>query len=310
MKVLNLVTNERSPFYQDQVHILEEMGVYQTTVSPRRVGSDPFGTYGTRSLVDYLPLLTDTLKESLKKYDVLHANYGLTAPFALAQLRRPVVISFWGSDLIGHYGWFNKSCARYGDEVIVMSKEMAKRFDEDVHIIPHGVDIHMFRPIDQPEAVADIGWDPSSKHILFPYPGRRDVKNHDLAVAVADRVDETLDDRVELHVLNGVEHDRVPLYMNAADVMIMTSKREGSPNTIKEALACNLPIISTDVGDVAERLSNVDLSYVCNEEDEFVERISSVIERGGRSNGRDHVRHLSLENMGERILDVYEQALS
>jgi len=74
-------------------------------------------------------------------------------------------------------------------------------------------------------------------------------------------------------------------------------------------LACNLPVVATDVGDVSERVSGVELSYACTDEEGLTEKLRLVLEQEARSNGRSHARDLSLERMGERIESVYERAL-
>ena len=93
--------------------------------------------------------------------------------------------------------------------------------------------------------------------------------------------------------------------MNAADALLLTSKLEGSPNTVKEAMACNLPVVSTDVGDVRTRLENVTPSAVCTSEAELVDRLVEVLETGERSNGRTHVETVSWDRMADEIIQVY-----
>jgi len=110
--------------------------------------------------------------------------------------------------------------------------------------------------------------------------------------------------------MSDVDHDRVYLYMNAADVLLLTSRREGSPNTVKEALACNLPVVSTDVGDVRTQLDGVSPSAVCDGDRELVDELVDVLDAGERPDSHEKVqREMSIDRMGERILDVYESAL-
>jgi len=113
-----------------------------------------------------------------------------------------------------------------------------------------------------------------------------------------------------LHAVTGVPHEEMPTHMNAADALLLTSKREGSPNSVKEAMACNLPVVATDVGDVADRLRDVTPSHVCRSDAELVDGLVDVLDRGVPSNGRAAIEPLGLERMAARIRDVYENALA
>jgi glycosyltransferase involved in cell wall biosynthesis len=304
-QVLNLVTNDEARFYRQQVDVLERQGVETTTLAvptgslPWRSGDD------TRSLVDYLRLYPRALRHSFGRYDLVHANYGLTAPAALAQPNHPVVVSLWGSDLFGTFGRLSRFCAHHADAVIVMSDEMAAALDDDCEVIPHGVDLSLFHPIPTAEARETLGWRPDARHVLFPYPPDADVKDYPRAERVVAAARERLDSDVELQTVSGVPHDRMPLYMNAADALLLTSRHEGSPNVVKEALGCNLPIVATDVGDVSLRLDGVDPSAVGETDEELVDGLVDVLGNPRRSEGRASVQSLSLERMGEQIRGVY-----
>jgi glycosyltransferase involved in cell wall biosynthesis len=310
MNVLNIVTNQNINFFKNQVGELNQRGIRSSVITPRQQRADELGSAeNSRSVLDYVPLYGKAIKNGLDDYDLVHANNGLTAPFAIGQPCRPIVLSLWGSDLMGKYGRLSRYCARFFDEIIVMSEAMKDELGLDAHVIPHGVDLEAFHPIPQQFAREAVGWEPERKHVLFLYDPRREVKNYPLAERVVDRVNDEFTEQIELQVPFPIDHEMVPMYMNAADVLLMTSRREGSPNTIKEALACNLPVVATDVGDVSERVSGVELSYACTDEEGLTEKLRLVLEQEARSNGRSHARDLSLERMGERIESVYERAL-
>jgi glycosyltransferase involved in cell wall biosynthesis len=308
MNVLNLVSNADARFYEQQVETLERRGIDCATKTPP---GDHLAREDVteRSVGDYLKFIPQVLYESLDDYDVVHANYGLNAPMALAQMRLPVVLSLWGTDLFGEYGWLSKRCAHHCDEVIVMSEEMARELDQPCHVIPHGIDMERFAPRPKDETRAAVGWDREVRHVLFPYPPSHEVKNHPRAQCAVERANQRVASDVELQVVYGVSHAEIPTYMNAADALLLTSDHEGSPNSVKEALACNLPVISTDVGDVGERLDGVSPGAVCDSDDELVAELVDLLEEPRKCDGRDAVRDISLQTMGERIEAVYESVV-
>lgn len=301
MHVLNLTSKANSPPFELQVAALEERGIECTTVQvPGTVTAD-----SSRSVLDYVRFHPTVLKESFGSYDLIHANYGLTAPFALTQPRLPVVLSLWGTDLDGDLGWVSKLCANFCDATIVMSERMERELDQDCHVIPHGVDFDQFGPMPRSEAIDRVGWDPDAKHVLFPYKAERDVKNYPRAERIVDAVRTDVPEPVRLQTARDVPHDEMPTYMNAADCLLLTSDREGSPNVVKEAMACNLPVVSVDVGDVRERLDGVEPSEVCRNDRELRLALFSILNGGGRSNGREQAEEISTEWMAARIHQVY-----
>ncbi|MFC7045384.1 glycosyltransferase family 4 protein [Halobacteriaceae archaeon GCM10025711] len=310
MSVLNLSTNVKARFFDEQLRALERRNVRSTTLG---VPGDQWETQSdtrSRSLVDYARFYPTVLRHALRNYDVLHANYGLTAPFGLAQPRLPTVLTLWGSDLFGRYGSVSRLAARYYDAVVVMSEEMARALDVDAHVIPHGVDLDRFRPIDREAARREVGWDPDGLHVLFPYSPNRSVKNYPLAERVVDATETELDREITLQTLSGVPHERMAYYYNAADALLLTSRREGSPNSVKEAMACNVPVVATAVGDVPERLAGVSESVVAESDDELVAGLADVLAGDRRSDGRDAARAVSLDRMGGRLVEVYEQVIA
>jgi glycosyltransferase involved in cell wall biosynthesis len=292
------------PFFDQQCRILVQKGVsIETLEVPGRSH-----TGESRTLLDYIRFYPSVLRASFEDYDIVHANYGLTGPLALAQPHRPVVLSLWGSDLMGDLGWVGRYSARLSGEVIVMSEEMNAELNRDAHVIEHGVDFERFRPMSQSDAQREVGWNPLEKHVLFPYRPSRSVKNYPLAERVVTQADAELSEPVSLHAVYDVPHEKMPVYMNAADALLLTSRREGSPNSVKEAMACNLPVIATDVGDARKRLTEVSPGGVADTESELVARLTETLSSGKRSDGREAISDLSLDQMGERLLEVYKKA--
>jgi glycosyltransferase involved in cell wall biosynthesis len=307
MNVLNLVTNQHAQFFEHQVETLRELDVASTTVAVPGQRRETDDGMADRSVFDYVRFYPRVLRHAFDGHDLVHANYGLTAPAALAQPTRPVVLSLWGSDLFGDLGWVSRWCARRADAVIVMSEEMATALEPiETHVVPHGVDLERFRPMPQTLARERVGWDRDGIHVLFPYARGRPVKDYPRAESVVQAAGHRLDVDVTLQTLSGVAHDLMPLYVNAADALLLTSRHEGSPNSVKEAMACNLPVVSTDVGDVERLLADVSNSAVCSTDEELIAALVRVLERDTPSDGRAHVEPLGMQRMGERIVDVYE----
>jgi glycosyltransferase involved in cell wall biosynthesis len=309
MRVLNLVTNSDARFFKQQRRALGERGVEETTLSVPGTHAHEDGKTKTRNLSHYVRFTVPAVCHAFGEYDLVHANYGLTAPPAVVQPRLPVVVSLWGTDLMGPYGWVSRACVRFADAVVVMTEEMASALDRECHVIPHGVDLDRFRPEPQPRAQAVLGWNPDAKHVLFPYPRERTVKNYPRAKRIVESASASLDDPVELHTVSGVPHSRMPTYMNAADALLLTSHREGSPNSVKEALACNLPVVAVDVGDVRTRLDGVDPSPVSQSDAELAGELETILRTGARSNGREAVRDVSVQSTSTRLYDVYRSVV-
>lgn len=301
LRVLQLVTTPR-PFFDQQVRVLEERGVTCTVVQvPRTAAGRGPGSY----IRFYKRVLEETTFES---YDLVHVNYGLLGPVGLAQPTRPVVLTVWGSELMGDIGWLDRVtrfAARRSDAVVVPTEGLARALSAPHTLVPFGVDTELFRPIDRATARERLGWDPEETIVLFPYDSERRVKNYPLARRVVDRL--PMD--AELRTVSGRPYEEMPIVMNACDALLVTSRHESGPMVVREAAACNLPVVSTDVGFAADVLANVENSYVARSEDDLVDRLARVLRSGDRSNGRTAVSHLGLDEMGERLLGVYRSAL-
>lgn len=271
------------------------------------------------------------LYQMVEDADLVHAHYGYCGWLARCQMRKPVVVSFMGTDLLGAPDsngqvdylsrlvvqvdrWF----ARTVDAVIVKSQEMADLVKPvHAHVVPNGVDMELFQPTDKEHARAELAWPADRRYILFPGNPANPRKGYPLAesaVFLAREKLESLPDDIptRLVVLHNVPPDQVPLYMNACDAMLMTSLNEGSPNVVKEAMACNLPIISVSVGDTAELLDGVPGYHVCPRDasalaDGLVATLTTPVTADGRAALLRH--RLDLESVAQRLLAIYEETL-
>ena len=255
--------------------------------------------------------------------ELVHAHYGLSGAAAL-RVPLPLVVSFCGDDLLGRPDArgrlsfksralipLSRLAARRAHGVIVKSSEMAAVLTgiRDVHVIANGVDLSRFVPEPRDAARAALGWPSDPPVLLFAADPAEERKNWPLAVAVRD----ALAARGLAIRLEAVHHrpqaDMVRA-MSAADVLLLPSYHEGSPNVVKEAMAMNLPVVAAPVGDCRERLRDVTPSAVAERTVEaFAKATSQVLASGQRSNGREVIaRTLSLAAVAERVRGVYEQA--
>lgn len=302
MKVLSIVSNRYASFYQSQTEAIESQSVNIEHIYPRKQTADTEEKQKlTRTRMDYIAMYRDIWRESLKSYDLIHANNGTVLPFALAQPKRPLVVTLWGSDLMGNSNWPTRHLAGLADHVIVPSKKMLEYLDCDATVIPFGVDTNVFYPMSKEKARERIGWDKEKKIVLFPASPNRPVKNFELAKAVV----ESLSSDVELRVLTGVPYERVPYYMNASDAVLLTSRRESGPMVVKEAALCNVPVVSTDVGFCSEVLSDISNSEVGTSKSDLVKELNIVLSTSERSDGWKHSDEWSQNRMAEEIITVY-----
>jgi teichuronic acid biosynthesis glycosyltransferase TuaC len=255
--------------------------------------------------------------------DLVHAHYGFVGMVARTQWKVPIVVTYHGSDILG---WINsrgererlgaliagmgRVLARCVDAAIVQSDEMAgKLHRSNAYVIPHEVDLKVFQPTEREQARTKLGLNPFKKYLLFAANPKVGVKRFPLAAAVAECLAKE-DRSIELLVVSKESQERLALYMSACDALIFPSFQEGSPNIVKQAMACNLPIVSTDVGDVRQIIGSTQDCYLCNPSvPEFAARIREILVHRKRTNGREHIRHLESSAVAQKVIEVYEEVL-
>jgi len=304
------------PFIVRQVEFLRRAGVEIEVFSFR----------GAKNPLNYLRAWWRVQQKLWKgAYDVIHAQWGQSAPTALPT-RRPLVVTFRGGEgegIVGDYGrrhgmyTFNGFVlrlvsglvARRADELVVVSSHMKAYLPKRrVHVIPSGLDFSRLPLLSTEDARRQLGLPLSKRLVLFVGNPAEARKRHDLAREIVARLDKTLD--AELVVAWQVPHERVPIYMNACDALLFVSMYEGSPNVVKEALACNLPVVSVDVGDVAERLAGVAGCRLCRTADpgELATALDDVLRTKQRIEGRAAVINLDETLLAEKMAQVYRLA--
>lgn len=250
------------------------------------------------------------LKKYLKnnKYDAIHAHYSLSSIVASLSSTKPLVVSLMGSDVKAK-NWFKSIIYIFNylswSNIIVKSKDMYTDLNiKDAHIIPNGINMDRFKPISQELAQRELGWDSTKKHILFASNPNRPEKNFELAKEAFDVID---NENLELHYLEDIPNKIMPYYFNASDVVLLTSLWEGSPNVIKEAMSCNRPIVSTDVGDVKNIIKNIEGCYIIDY-DKY--EISKYIQKSlayKETNGRENISYLDEHNIAKELIKIYKK---
>jgi glycosyltransferase involved in cell wall biosynthesis len=174
-----------------------------------------------------------------------------------------------------------------------------------VWIVPNGVDFTRFVPMERVACQRRLEWSTERSHVLFPAPRSRGEKRYELAAQAVGLL-EREGHEVELHALEGVSHDQVPIWLNAAHAVVLTSRREGSPNVVKEALACNVPVVSVDVGDVRERLAGIAGCFVTEPTpQDLAQKLARVLPGRTSVDGRTAIADLSLERVAEKLREIY-----
>jgi teichuronic acid biosynthesis glycosyltransferase TuaC len=302
------------PFIVRQVNFLRSAGI-ELTLFPFRGRKNPlnYAKYWKKARAAV----------AAGNYDLVHAQWGQSGLLALPK-QIPLVVTFRGDDLEGIIGeneqkttygsvlnFLSRGVARAADQIILVSPALAHRIPRrEYHVIPSGLDLDLFCPKPKKQAKEKLGLRQDRRYILFAGSVGNPRKRYNLAREAVDLLKDSFD--VELLVASGITHDQVPDYMNASDLLLLTSLHEGSPNVVKEALACNLPVVSTDVGDVRERISNVAGCTILPDDhlESIAAAVRSALLNGKPINGRQAVMHLDENILTQKVIDVYRQAIT
>lgn len=261
------------------------------------------------------------------KPDIVHSHYGtMTSLFCAIAAKPPLVITFRGSDLnpdksagrlrilINHL--ISQISSIRSKRIICVSKQLKSRLwlssvRSKTVVIPSPVNLALFEIINKDEARKLLGWMKEDKVVLFNASKDQKGKRLDLAQD-AVREARRYVKNIRFVVLDGkIPPNKVPVFMNASDCLLLTSDYEGSPNVVKEAMACNLPIVAVEVGDVVERLKEVYPSKIAKRNSiELGLAIVDIMRKNRRSNGRTVImRDLNETTINRNTMNVYYSAL-
>ena len=325
MKILIVGNNKPghfAPFVEEQARALQLQGCEVVF----------FGVQG-KGLMGYLRCLP-ALKRAIKQHqpDLIHAHYGLSGLLANLQRRVPVVTTYHGSDINKpNILRFSKIAMCLSVHNIFVSQRnvtlalspnslITYRLKKRYTLLPCGVNLPLPWCELQTHWVEQLTlnqWaqeklNAGVKHVLFAGAFNNAVKDPELAkAAIHELANEGV--KVELIELKGYNRDQVNALMYNCDTLLMTSKTEGSPQVIKEAMACGCPIVSVDVGDVAERVSGVEGCYVVSSREPaaIAEALQQALDFPGKTNGRQRIIEMGLRNeqVAERLMAIYERLL-
>ncbi|MFR9627719.1 MAG: glycosyltransferase [Rikenellaceae bacterium] len=306
MRVL-IVANHRhgyyAPFVKEQVDALRGLGI--------EIDYFPVVAKGIRGYLS----LRNPLKRKIKEFrpNIIHAHYGLSCLLANLQRKVPVVSTYHGSDInVPYIRFFSKFAIQLSAYNIFVSQRNIDiaRPKYNYSLIPCGVNLSNFNYVDRDKARKLLGYDNSVKLVLFAGGFQNRVKNYLLAQSAVSQIE-----GVELLELKGYTREQVALLMYAVDVCLMTSFTEGSPQFIKEAMACGCPVVSVDVGDVKWLFGDISGCYIAERDAvqcaKKIEQALLYSTINKRTNGRDRVEQLELNNeiIARKIFNVYKEII-
>lgn len=241
------------------------------------------------------------------RLDIVHAHFGLTAWPALAAPARSHAVTMHGTDLTHPRSrLITLAALRFVDLAAAVSDELAGTVPRwavsgAVAVLPCGVDLERFQPIARAQARATLGLERQRPYLLFPADPRRPEKRHDRAAALAGDV--------PLLTLGDVDPEQVPLWVNAANAVLVPSEREGFGLAVLEALACDVPVLATPAGIAPEALEGVAGAYcgpfeLSRWREELAPHLSTP---DPRVDGRRHAEPFSSDQMAARLVAAWRR---
>jgi teichuronic acid biosynthesis glycosyltransferase TuaC len=264
--------------------------------------------HGVRGYLQNLP----ALKRKIREYgpDIVHAHFATSGLLAVLQRLKPVIVTYHGSDindpkirlLSAMIMLFSKRSIFVSDK---LRQKSIVRFALRSSVIPCGINFSIFYPIERSAAREALNWSVSDKIALFCSSFNNPVKNSALAKAAIESFPGTL-----LMEIKNRSREEVNLMLNAADLLLLTSFSEGSPQIIKEAMATNCPVVATDVGDIRSLTGSTEGCFITTFAiADLVEKMRLALAFGQRTMGRDCVTNLDNKIIAQKIFELYKQTV-
>jgi teichuronic acid biosynthesis glycosyltransferase TuaC len=290
-------------FVEEQVEQLRRLGLDVSVL--------PFD--GTEDRLNYVRSLLQFRRELRRgRFDLVHAHYGLTGAIAVTQRRCPVVTTFHGGDYNGLIPWHalvSRVVARLCTPVVVTLEGVERLGVRNAAVIPAGVDCDRFRPGDRLEARRRLGLDPAAPYALLLGARADRNKRADVFDAAVAEARKTMPDLRSI-ALEGLDRAGAVAVMNAADVGVLTSDYEGLPVAVREALACETPVVAVPVGGVPELLRGLPgCAVVPRDATELGAAIVAAVGAGGSTALRERAEETSGAAVAKRLADLYADAL-
>ncbi len=324
LAVTNMLPTRDSPhagrFIQQQIEGLQRTGLDVEVLFVDRRDK------GMRVYVGLPVVLKKTV--ALFQPDLVHVMYGGIMARLVTQVvgDRPVVVTFHGSDLLGQpferpirrilsaCGVLaSRHAVRRCSGVVLVAEHLKRSLPKNtlgskVQVIPCGIDLNLFEPLNRDRCCLRLGWNRDSFHILFQNTGDP-VKRPALAYAAVERL-KAVGVQAEIHELCGIPYEQVSVWLNASDALLVTSFHEGSPTIVKEALACNLPIVSVAVGDISQRVQEIEGCHISAPDAmELARKLQYVHVNPRRIDARRTVHSVSVDHCARRLAQFYREVL-
>jgi glycosyltransferase involved in cell wall biosynthesis len=302
MKILCVCSATKSkiaPFIEEQMDSVANMGHHISYFKITKKG-----------LIGYfLSVFSLYRKVLIEKPDILHSHYGLSGFISIFIFWKKKILTVHGSDVhIKKIRLFTKIAYKLTNITIFVSPQLAKLISKNPEIvIPCGINLNLFKPLKKETARNKLNLNKNDNYILFTSSFDIAVKNYDLAKLSI----ELSVYNIKLIELKNYSRNEVVLLLNAVDLLLMTSHNEGSPQIIKEAMACNTPIVSVDVGTVREIVGNTKNTFICDYNTANIsKKIDLILSTKERSFGRDRIRDYDLNIIAKQIIDIYSKVLN
>jgi glycosyltransferase involved in cell wall biosynthesis len=317
MKVLYITNNyptKQFPvfgiFVKEQIDSLAELGINNEIffINGREKGKFEY----IRSIFRLRSFLKD------KKYDLIHCHHALSALCLImsGRMRNFKTIMSYQSNPVNEQGNYIYKFVKNSFDAVIIKNHSQVIDNKVVFCQPNGVNIDFFQPIDKEVCIKKLKLNKNKIYVLFVSSNHiRQEKRYDKFQATIEilKTKYNLHNIEELKLIN-IKRSLVPYYFNAASAHLLTSDFEGSPNSVKEAMACNLPVVSTNVGSVKELLQNVNGSYVAktNEPEELADLIYKVLNETRKNNGREQLikQELDIVSVAKKIKAIYKKVLN